>query len=181
MIGKRFESRPSDARAYSFNYYFTFYDLNHIVLVIKVNLEGRKLILTSVSIWLSTPAPSVHTRGVGPRPPAWAHCGGSALISKALDERRSLQGVRVKASDPGKAGIFSKTEMGKLRPSGEWRSKNLMLKLKLGRGVDFDWPGLTCNRESLLERKSCRSYGVMESWPATPVLRSTLGSFSDEG
>lgn len=149
--------------------------------MIKVNLEGRKLILTSLSIWLSTPAPPVHTHGVAPRPPAWADCGGSALVSKTLDERSSLWGVRVKASDPGQAGIFSKTEMGKLRPSGEWSSKNLMLKLKLGRGVDFDWPGLTCNLESLLERKSCRSYGVTESWPATPVLRSTLGRFSDEG
>lgn len=103
------------------------------------------------------------------------------LIAKALDERSSLRGVRVKASDPGKAGIFSKTEMGKLRPSGEWRSENLMLKLKLGGGADFDWPGLTRNRECLLERKSCRCYGVTESWLATPVLRSTLGRFSDEG
>lgn len=55
--------------------------------------------------------------------------------------------VEEKELDPGKPGVFPKMGRaekacdGKPRPSGEGSIKHLILKLKLNRGMGFDWWG----------------------------------------
>ena len=71
MTDMRFEPRPSDSRAHSFNHCSTLCDLR-VVLMIEVSLEGT----SSLGIRLARPAPSM----------AWAGCQGGALALKPWDE-----------------------------------------------------------------------------------------------
>ena len=94
--------------------------LNDVILMEKVNLEGRKLTLASLGIGGADMGGATGYEG-------------SVLVSKPPEGRGGQGVVRMEDSGPGQAGILSRTgrgeeaQDGKLRPVGEWSSRNHVL------------------------------------------------------
>lgn len=148
------------------------------MILIKVSLEERTLILASLGIRLSKPAPNpCHTCRVGVRPPTWPGCGRSVLTSKTWEKRLGQGVVRGKESDPDTAGHLLQDRESRrglvrqLRPWGEGSSKNLLHELNLGQGVDFEGLGLKWNQGPPLAGKSCPPW-PWSFWSPSPGLGS---------